>query len=217
MAYYSLPIVFLTFFLVPTETIVVDILRPERNREVQVFGFENVNADGVLHDGFEIVVYGDFRDVNDDKYHAFLCNPNEILFEMPSMNHAFLYEHVKLTDWMKEAKVFHPRTQESYDITRNAILKNKDRQTKRLKLRFPSEVQLSNSSYSPKSTDGEIECEFVPVRSEFVLNGRNYITTGARVSWKESVVETDKREVAASKETNRAAAKLSEKLASMRM
>ena len=53
--------------------------------------------------------------------------------------------------------------------------------------------------------------------SEFDLDGAKYTMTVARVSWKVSIVEKEKREVQASKDTNKAAAKLSAKLASMRM
>jgi hypothetical protein len=136
---------------------------------------------------------------------------------MPSIDHAFLYKSKALSELMRKFKVYCPHTQESYDIARNKILKTKSRQTKHLLLRFPKEVQLSNTHYSPKSTDGEIKNEFVSFVSKFQLDGDNYKTTVARVSWKVSIVEVEKREVQASKDTNRAAAKLAAKLASMSM
>lgn len=184
--------------MVLTETIDVNVLQPESNREVQVFEFTDVNKDGILHNGFELVLYGDLRDVYNDKYHAFLYNRNEILVQMPSINHSFLYESDKLMAKMREANVYCARTQESHDVARNKILKNDNRQKKRLLLSFPSDFELSNTIYSPQSTDGEIESEFVPFGSAFDINGKKYTTTVARISWKVSIVETDKREVKAS-------------------
>jgi hypothetical protein len=204
---------YLTFFFLP-ETVDVNVLHPERNREVQVFEFTDVNRDGVLHNGFEIVVYGDLRDVNNNTYHAFLHGRSEILVEMPSMNHAFLHEFDFLTQRMKDAGSHCGRTQEAHDVARNKILQDGSRLTKRLLLRFPTDIQLSMKPYSPEESN-EIEIEIVPFKSDFELAGKFWATTVARVSWKVSVIEIEKRIVKASKDTNRAAEKLSEKLSSM--
>lgn len=195
----------------------MDIARPENNGEISVFGFTNVKKDGVMHNGFELVIFGDMRDVYNDKYNAFLYSEHEILVEIPTILHSFLHEPIALTEALKKANIFCEKTQDSHDIARNAIIKNKKRQTKRLLLRFPKGTQLSNHQYSPKSTDGEIESDFVPFHSEFHIAGVKYNTSLARVSWKVAIAETEKREIAAAEETNRAAAKLTAKLTSMRM
>lgn len=214
---HSISCLLLPLFLFPTETIDVNIAQPERNREIQVFHFTNVKQDGVLHNGFELVVYGDMRDVNSDKYHAFLCSEHEILVEIPSIDHAFLHEPIQLTEAMKKAKAFCDRAQESHDVTRNRMIKHKKQQTKRLLLRFPRGIELTNHQYSPKSVDGEIESEFVPYHSEFELAGAKYKTSAARVSWKVAIIESEKREISAADDTNRAAAKLAAKLRSMHL
>jgi hypothetical protein len=215
---HSISCLLLPLFLFPTEIIDVNIAQPERNREIQVFHFTNVKQDGVLHNGFELVVYGDMRDVNSDKYQAFLCSEHEILVEIPSIDHAFLYEPIQLTEVMKKAKAFCDRAQELHDVTRNRMIKHKKQQTKRLLLRFPRGIELTNHQYSPKYVNGEIlESEFVPYHSEFELAGAKYKTSAAWVSWKVAIVESEKREISAADDTNRATAKLAAKLRSMHL
>jgi hypothetical protein len=133
------------------------------------------------------------------------------------MNHAFLHEYDALVEQMKEFSVYCPRTEVSHDATRNKILKDEYRQTKRLLLSFPCEMKLSNSPYSPNSTDGEIEIDIVPYQSDFELLDKTWTTTEARISWKVSIIEVEKRVIKASKDKNRAASKLAEKLSSMHL
>ena len=95
-------------------------------------------------------------------------------------------------------------------------MKDEQSQTKRLLLRFPPEVELLNTVYSPKSVNGEIKLEVVPIKSEFSLgndDSRRYTTTIARVTWKISVIRAETRKTKAS--GNKGAAKLLAKLSSM--
>ena len=137
----------------------VNVTRPECNREVTVFHLNSVDIDGALHDGYKIAVDGDMRDVVADKYKAWLRKYNEVVVQVPSIGYVFLRDPVGFNHHVKVANALCARTQESHDVARNRILKDKQSQTKRLLLRFPPEVELSNTVYSPKSLNGEIELE----------------------------------------------------------
>lgn len=201
-----------------TEVIDVDIFHPEQNREFQVFEFTDVNEGGILHNGFEIVIEGDLRDIFEGKYNAYLYSDNEIMVHMPSMSHAFLHESEMLIKKQKAHDTHCSRTQESHDVARNKILKDERRQTKRLLLRFPQDMELSNNVYSPQSSDdGEIEIETLPFKSEFEAGGHKVTTVTVRISWKVSIVEEEKRVVKSSTDSNKAAAKLTERLSGMEL
>jgi hypothetical protein len=188
-----------------TDIIDVNVTRPERNREVKVFHLNSVNIDGALHDGYEIAVYGDMRDVGADKYKAWFRGRNEVLVQVPLMEVVFLHDPVCFINCA--------RTQESHDVARSRILKDERSQTRRLLLRFPENLELTNSVFSPKSLDGEIELEVVPFKSDFSIGAKKFTTTGARVSWKIAVIGAEKRETKAP--GNKGETKLLEKLTSM--
>jgi hypothetical protein len=226
------PVAFLLFFLTslllvvppPPEIIDVNIERPECNREVTVFHLNSVDIDGALYDGYEITVDGDMRDVIADKYKAWLRSHNEVVVQIPSIGTVFLNNAAFFNERMKEAKVHCARTQESHDVARNKILKDEKRQTKRLLLRFPSDKELSNTVYSPKSLGGEIELQVVPIKTEFIIDAgdasdttrkHKFMTTIARVSWKIAVIGKETRETKPS--GNKGAAKLLEQLSSMQI
>jgi hypothetical protein len=202
------------FLLANTPDIIeVNVTRPERNREVKVFHFDSVNIDGMLHDVYEIAVYGDMEDVLADKYKAWFRGRNEVLVRVPSME-VFFLDSAGFDQHMKKANVHFDRSQESHDVARNRILKDERSQTRRLLLRFPEDEELSNAVFSPKSSDGEIELEVVPFKREFSIGPVNKFTTsGARVSWKIAVIGTEARETKAP--GNKGATKLMEKLSSM--
>lgn len=196
----------------------MNIYQPESHRELQVFRFTDVNRDGVLHNGFEIVAFADdLRGVYENLYQAYLFSGNEILVKMPSTPYVFLKEFDMLATKMKDANAHCERTQESHAVARNKIIQDKDRQTKHLLLRFPSEVDLSASPYSSQMANNELDIIVVPYVYQYDLDGRKWTTTGARLSWKVSIIEAEKRVVKASNDTNRAASELSKKLQSMRL
>jgi hypothetical protein len=200
----------------PPDIIDVNITRPECNREVTVFHINSVDIDGALHDGYEIGVDGDMRDVVEDKYKAWLRNYNEVMVQVPSMGYVFLRDPVVFKHHVKVANALCTRTQGSHDVARNRILKDERSQTKRLLLRFPPEVELLNTVYFSISFNGEIELEVVPIRSKFSLgndDSRRYTTTIARVNWKISVIRAETRKTKAS--GNKGADKLLAKLSSM--
>ena len=200
------------FFIVSTnfaELIIVDIEHPERNREVKVIPFFNVQQDGVLHNGFDIAIDGiDVRDFVNDMYKADLISPNEVLLKMPSVSHAWLTE---------PCAVNCQRTQDAYEITRNAILLSSERKAKLLLLRFPLDIALSNQHYSSQSVSGEIENEIVMRESSFTFEGKILKSLVSTVVWKVSIIEEHQRVVKRSTNSDKkkGAAKLSKYFSGM--
>jgi hypothetical protein len=174
----------------------------------------DVKKDGVLYNGYEVVFYADVQDVIDKKYKAVLTSDYEILVHMPSISRAFLDNSDELEKQQKAAKVHCPRTQEAHDVARNGILKDVQRQTKYRLLRFPHDLgSLSNLVFSPDSTDGDITVEPFPLKSKY----KGAPSTVARLSWKVSTVENEKRVVKSSGNRNEAADQLLSRLNGMDM
>jgi hypothetical protein len=211
----------LTFLLLPpspdkAEVIEVDIVHPECNREVRVVEFRDVEKDGVLHNGYEIAMEGDLRDLTSDKYKAQLVGENEILITMPSVSHYWLHAP---KDYFEKVEAFNidcPRTKEAHDVARNAILDDEDRQTKLLLLRFPENIALSNNHYSPTAIDFELDSEVVPFESSFKVANKQFKTTTTAIYWKIAIIEEKKRVVKAIDDKGKKGeAKLAQRFASM--
>ena len=204
------------FFCCLTGVIDVDIRHVENNGEFEVFVLTDVLKEGVLHNGYEVVIYADLEDVIAGKYKAVLSNDHEILVDMPSISRSFLDDSEELVKQQKAAKVHCQRTQEAHDVARNGILKDVKRQTKCRLLRFPEDLDpLSNIIYSPQSTDGEIEISPFPLKRSFDIKGKAHTSTVVRVSWKVSTLEIVKRVVKNSGDSNKAADQLLSRLSGM--
>jgi hypothetical protein len=194
----------------------VDIFHPERNREVKVVPFENAEKDGILHNGFDLIMEGDLRDMMADKYTAKLVNDNEILITMPSTSYWWLKEPELYFKQCENFKILCPRAREAHDVSRNDILADEERQIRQLILRFPDSVILSNRHYSPLSTYNDLEFEVVPFTSKFVLLGKEFTTTVATILWKIAVFEGKKRVVIAQGDKGKKGeAKLAQRFAGM--
>jgi hypothetical protein len=194
----------------------VNLNYPERNREVKVVEFENVKKDGVLHNGFEIQMEVDIRDYINDKYKANLVDKNEILIEMPTVSHAWLHDSDEYNKKVVAFKLHCPRTEEAHTVQRNMILSDESRQKKKILLRFPAGIELSNQHYSPDGINGEIEMEMVPFDADVTVGNKTFAMTVASVYWKVSQVEAQPRRVEYSKDkAKKAADKLASKLQGM--
>jgi hypothetical protein len=198
------------------EVIEVDIDHPERNREVKVVHFRDANKNGILHNGFEILMEGDLRDMLDDKYSAKMVQENEILISMPSASHSWLYEPCNFFDKCEAFGIGCARSLEAHNVARNDILKKKDRLTKQLLLRFPVPIILSNRHYSPNTADNDLEFEVVPFETSFLRMGKTFTSTISTIFWKIAVYEENLRVV----ENNdvkgkKGEARLAERFASM--
>jgi hypothetical protein len=179
------------------DVIDVDIFRPERNREVKVFGITDVDHGGILHNGFLVSVDGDMRDVISDCYKARLVGPNEMLIELPSMSHSFYYDVASHNEVLKSFGGLCPRMEVAQGVVRNKLLDIKTLQKKYLLLRFPEDVVLSNQHYSPKSENGEIACNIIPLAITFRVqqDAPDMMVSTTTVQWKVSIEEAEQRRV----------------------
>jgi hypothetical protein len=199
-----------------TGVIDVDIHHVENNGEFEVFVLTDVNKEGVLHNGYEVVIYADLEDVIAGKYKAVLSNDHEIIVDMPSISRSFLDNSDELVKQQKAANLHCQRTQEAHDVARNGILKDVKRQTKRRLLRFSEDLDpLSNIVYSPQSTDGEIDISPFPLKRSFKIKEKEFNSTIVRVSWKVSTLEIEKRVVKSVDDGNKAADQLLARLSGM--
>jgi hypothetical protein len=198
---------------------VADLEHPERNRELFVQPFWNVEQKGVLHNGILIEATCDPRDFMAGKFKARLdpSSSNAILIELPSMRHSKLNESDKFDATKAAFQINCARTQEAENVARNKIMGDPDRQKKHFLLRFPDDMILSNKHYSPNSQEeaGEIEMEIVYIETSWTVPESNpekkYAMFESVVQWKVSIAEAEPRVV---KNTNKAGSnKHAEKLA----
>lgn len=180
-------------FLVSTDTIKVDVVRPERNREVEVYKIDRVSKNGKLHNLYEIVIYGGCADVSANRYKAFLYD-NLVFVQMPASNHIFL-EDVNMFNQATHASENHcSRTKEAHDHARDKINNDKKRKTKLLVLKFPDDENLTNSIFSPKNPgDGVTQLILIPFKTDEVYGAKTYTNISCRVSWKISIVASEDR------------------------
>ena len=153
-----LPLLTAAFFFFPgIQVIMADLEHPERNRELSVQPFWNVEQKGILHNGILIEATCDPRDFMAGKFKARLdpsSGSNEIVIDFLSVRHSKLKE-ANLFNATKAAwNINCARTEEAENVVRNKILADPKRQKKQLLLRFPEDMVLSNKHYSPDSQEG---------------------------------------------------------------
>lgn len=173
----------------------VDINRPERNREVMVVGFTNVEESGVLHDGFDIFLEGNMQDFVCDRYKARHIGDNGILIEMPAATTSYLENFGQFFKHQKHNGSICERQQEGHAIARNAILGDKQRKIKRILLCFPSHIVLSRHylSKDPWSTSEELNCDLVRFDDTFSIMDKECPNWVCVVMWKVAVHEDERR------------------------
>jgi hypothetical protein len=101
----------------------VDLDFPERNREVQVYTFENLRnpRSGDIINGFQIVIPADIRDVASNLYRAEIVDDNEIVIQMPSLPFSMLHDSVKRHALLTALDIGCSRCQEAQDIVVNDL------------------------------------------------------------------------------------------------
>jgi hypothetical protein len=128
-----------------------------------------------------------------DRYKAQLISPNEVLLAVPTVTHSYLHHFDNLFAQMKATGENYECAQDAHAVSRNAILSDKDRQTKHLLLRFPEDTELSTRHYAQEATDNELSCELIPYQTSYDINGKSYSNTVPVIYWKVSLVEQDQR------------------------
>lgn len=178
------------------DVIDVDVEYPERNREVLIVGFTDVAKDGVLHNGFDIVVPAvDMRDYLTDKYKLELVSHNELLLTMPALHAWNLANFDKFFAHQEKYDHLCLRSKQGHDVFHNSILSEKKRLTKYLLLRFPKNHVLSTRHYADHKT--ELNCKIAPLLDvSFDWKERKGIQQNTSVVyWKVSVKEFRERVV----------------------
>jgi hypothetical protein len=162
----------------PVTEILVNIEKPELNREVVIFKLERIHVNGTIHDGFQIVIMnGDYQHFEDDKYSAHLIGANQIMVTSPSMPYLWLNSPGLYTDRLEAFGIACAGSNDAHSLVRTEMRSSSARQVKRLLLTFPSGTVLSNHIYSPNSVNGEIEVEAVPVTNVFMNSNKESVTT----------------------------------------
>jgi hypothetical protein len=125
-------------------------------------GFTDVAKEGVLHNGFDIVIpAADMRDYLMDMYKLELVSNNELLLMMPSVSAWTLSNFDKFFAHQEKYNHLCLRSKQGHDVFRNSILSEKKRLTKYLLLRFPENLILSTEHYSEHKT--ELTCKMAPM------------------------------------------------------
>jgi hypothetical protein len=187
----------LVFFLADDYDVIdVDVEYPERNREVLIVGFTDVAKEGVLHNGFDIVVPAvDMRDYLTDKYKLELVSHNELLLTMPAVHAWNLANFDKFFKHQEKYNHLCLRLKQGHDVFHNSILSETKRLTKYLLLRFPKNCALSTRHYSEHKT--ELTCKIAPLLDvSFDWKNKKGIPQNTNVVyWKVSVKEFRERVV----------------------
>jgi hypothetical protein len=133
------------------DLIEVDLECPENNREVIVLTINDVLHNGNLYNCYDIALKIDMRDaIIDGRCTAFLVSANEVLVSYPAMGFD-LSTDSKMRNARLQALCKHDvQVEMAQNIWINELRRSPARMTKRLLLRFPDDVMLSNV-FNPNS------------------------------------------------------------------
>jgi hypothetical protein len=170
------------------ETILVDIRRPERNREVLVFEVKDIEGlkKGSVFSGYYIFLPMDIRftldDFMSDHYTACVCADNQVLITLPAWPYSLLYGR----DAMKLKKnLVNAMDEARHDYNDN----KKARLLKHLVLNFPAGHILSSKEFFEKSTQEEkLAMEIVSINEGHTMMPK-LKNTSHYVCWKVARVD----------------------------
>jgi hypothetical protein len=180
------------FHLNLADLIVVNLTYPERNREVQVFCFENYRDDGTgdIVNGFQIMVDADVRDYEKDLFKLEIVHDNELLLHMPSLPYHLQYDSALRHRTLVAMELLSDRCQEAQEICISDILSATSRQKKKLRLRFPEGICLANM----ESLDSVLPLTFEPYKYPTTIFGPNTPHQWVcSVSWMVANLETRRK------------------------
>lgn len=171
----------------------MDINFPEQNREIKVVPFTDVEKDGVLHDGFDIMMDCDIHDFLTGLYKAELVPSNKVLIMLPSASYTYLHGFGSFFDQLKKNPEDHcARAELGHDIARNAIIAgDKARKTKKLLLCFPEHIVLSMNHYCKIKT--ELKSEMIPFQTSFKWYQKDIVRGHDVLFWKVAIHEEEPR------------------------
>jgi hypothetical protein len=175
----------------------VDVVHPERNREVFVFHFKDkVDNQGVLHNGFAVEMDLDIRDFREGLYSAELVSSTEIMIKAPGQPATYTLDFLVAADAEAKGRRKCENLHQARNVARNGIQDDPDRCVKHIILAFPSHIKLSNTIYSSGLPTGMIKMEILPTQATLQLsNGKSITLHRNRAVWKVHVVEDVVRKV----------------------
>lgn len=176
------------------DEIVVNTDFPERNREVRIIPFSDVEVNGVLHGGFEISMDADIHDYLEDHYSAQIVTESQILLSIPSVPYTYLHKYDKFFSVVDSFALDCPRTQIGHNVVRNAIKEDSTRATKYLLLSFPPGTVFDTRHYVD-GTGTLLDATLIPFKIDFEHSGRTHNRTRDVVYWKVATKEAKERRV----------------------
>ena len=110
-----------------------------------IYSVSDVQHVDNVHNCFFIALAVDFRDATKEvTFIASIVSETEILLTMPSLPFGLFHNSVMRNERLKKIKLHHQQLQFSQDIVINHLRNEVRRSVKRLLLRFPDQVTLSN-------------------------------------------------------------------------
>ena len=161
-------------------------MHPERNREVFVFHFKDeVDKQGVLHNGFAVEMDLDIRDFREGLYSAELVSSPEFMIKAPGQPATYTLDFLVAADAEAKGRRKCENLHQARNVARNGIQDDPDRCVKHIILAFPSHIKLSNTIYSSGLPTGMIKMEILPTQATLQLsNGKSITLHRNRAVWK---------------------------------
>jgi hypothetical protein len=182
-----------------------DVKRSELLPNLLVFRItDDTDSDHQYHNGYEVVVLGDLRQLIAGLYKAVLLNEFEIEVELPTTSASFLHDYETLRRAMAKFGHLKDAAVKAHTIARGGILKkDSNRMTLKILIRFRTGEKLTNAMYTPQSHPyGEIDPEPTPYTTRFTWMNKQYENTELFLSFKVSRVEEEVRMSIVTPETN---------------
>ena len=173
-----------------SECVNVNLEYPERNWPVEIVPFNDVEFGDKLHNGYIITMMAEPEFCILEDYSATLISKNEILLDIPAVSYAFMRHH-QLIDRQDPC----PSAIKGRLVTRNSLLQDESRWKRKVKLVFPTSIELSNTVYAdPGTSIAGVENNVLKIGSTFGpqtsnVHGTNTFSLVCRVYWKITVVE----------------------------
>jgi len=163
----------------PYEPITVQLDYPERNNGPFFITYfpNHVDEDtGTLHNAFHIELQDQdmqwmLTGESESFFAAFHIGENRVMFKAPSGSFSLLKDSATEDAGKKAAGYDEPRSIEAYNVERNAIVNDPDRQFKYYLLSFPCTEDLNNEIFSPNSENGKLRVDVHPTVKNFTLPG----------------------------------------------
>jgi len=191
------------------EPIHVTLAYPERNNGpffITYFPNHVKEDSGTLHNAYHIELQDQdmqwmLTGESESFFAAWHIGANQVMAKVPSGSFCLLKDAATDDAGKKAAGYVEPRSIEAYNVERNAIVNDPDRQFKYYLLSFPSEEDLDNDIFSPQTENGKLVVDVHPTIKSFHLPMQDDPVSSYRctVVWDIAIVEQVPRYVKSSK------------------